>query len=210
MGSYIFPFSTCEIPKESGIAQPYSVFFNLLNCIMIFSFMTRSKSKNSFILILSLFLFEVYHTFSHSIHIPGNVQINVTHFLAYVINFSLLYFFKEYSSNLPHNNFLVFYVLLIFFDIYAFNNLNIVFYLFTQALLFLSVLIYNYNFLPDELKKYIPFIFIIIASIILLFINEIYNCEKLIKKYPKIPFHVGIEILGLILFYLICKNFYIL
>lgn len=210
MSSYIFPFNTCEAPKQNSVAQPYSAFFNLLNSLIVFYFMVNAHSKKSFLLILSLFLFETYHTFSHSVHIPGKIQINITHFLAYIINFSLLYFFKEYSNNLPNNNFLVFYVFLIFFDIYAFNNLNIVFYLFSQALLFLSVLIYYYDVLPDEFKNYIPFIFIIITSIILLFINEIYNCEKLIKKYPKIPFHVGIEILGLILFYLICKNFYIL
>lgn len=210
MTSYIFPFNTCELPNLNGIAQPYSAFFNLINSIMIFSFMVRSKSKYSFILILSLFLFEIYHTFSHSIHISGKTQINITHFLSYVINLSLMYFFYGKLNTIPNNIFLFYYLLVILFDIYAFNNLNIVFYLFSQAVLFLSVLIYYYNFLPFKFKQYFQFICMIICIILLLFINEMYNCEKLIEKYPSIPFHAGIEILGLILFYLICTNFYIL
>lgn len=208
--NYTFPLNTCEVPNRNGIAQPYSAFFNLLNCIMIFNYMIKSKSNHSFILMLSLFLFETYHTFSHSIHISGKIQITVTHFLSYLINFSLMYFFYGKVGTIPNNMFVLYYVLVILFDIYAFSNLNIVFYLFSQALLFLSVLIYYYDFLPFTLIEKLKYIFIIICFIILLFLNEIYNCEKLIEKYPKIPFHVTIEILGLILFYLICNNFYML
>jgi hypothetical protein len=31
MNKYVFPFNSCEIPNENGIAQPYSVLINLEN-----------------------------------------------------------------------------------------------------------------------------------------------------------------------------------
>jgi len=39
-------------------------------------------------------------------------------------------------------------------------------------------------------------------------VNEKYNCEKMLKIYPHFPYHIFIEILGIILFYVISSNFY--
>lgn len=49
---------------------------------------------------------------------------------------------------------------------------------------------------------------IYISMIILLIINEKNNCKKLMKKYNKFPFHILIEIVGIILFSTISYNFY--
>ena len=38
MSEYTFPFDTCEKPNKNGIAQPYSAFFNIINCVIIFYF----------------------------------------------------------------------------------------------------------------------------------------------------------------------------
>lgn len=69
MNEYTFPFNTCEIPNKKGVAQPYSALFNLINCIIIFYFLLKTKNNYTFILLFSILCFELFHTFSHSIHI---------------------------------------------------------------------------------------------------------------------------------------------
>lgn len=86
--------------------------------------------------------------------------------------------------------------------------MNIVFYIFSQALLFLSVLFYYYPYLPNSIHNSIYYIVFLIFLIIILFLNEKYNCKLMLTKYPNFPFHILIEILGIILFYIIGKNFY--
>jgi hypothetical protein len=205
---YTFPFSTCEKPNKNGIAQPYSTFLNFINCLIIFYFLLQTKQNYTFILLFSILCFELFHVFSHSIHITGSIQINITHLLSYCINFAFLFFFYNYVNQLPSILFLFFYIFLIFFDLYTFCNMNVVYYIFSQALLFLSVLFYYYPFLPKTLKNNINIIFFLVIFIIILFLNEKFNCEKMLKIYPHFPYHILIEIIGIVLFYIICSNFY--
>ena len=208
MSEYIFPFNTCEKPQKKGIAQPYSALFNLINCVIIFYFLLKTKHTYTFILLFSILCFELFHVFSHSIHIPGSIQINITHMLSYCINFSFLFFFYNYVKKIPSMWFIIFYTFLIFFDIYVFCNMNVVYYIFSQALLFLSMLLYYYSSLTKNIKDKINIIFFLVTLIIILFLNEKYNCEKIIKIYPHFPYHILIEIIGIVLFYIICSNFY--
>jgi hypothetical protein len=108
--SYTFPFNTCEKPNKIGIAQPYSVFFNLLSCFIIIYFLTKTKSKYSFLLLIAILLFELFHTFSHTIHINNYSQIIITHLLAYFVNFCYFIVLYNYSKVFPNNMFL-FYLL---------------------------------------------------------------------------------------------------
>jgi hypothetical protein len=208
MNEYTFPFSTCEKPNKYGISQPYSSLLNLINCLIIFYFLIKTKQNYTFILIFCILCFELFHVFSHSIHISGSIQINITHMLSYCINFAVLFFFYNYVKKIPSSGFIIFYVFLIFFDIYIFCNMNVVYYIFSQALLFLSVLFYYYPLLTKNIKKIINIIFFLVLLIIILFINEKYNCEKMMSIYPHFPYHILIEIIGLVLFYIICSNFY--
>ena len=86
--------------------------------------------------------------------------------------------------------------------------MNVVYYIFSQALLFLSVLLYYYPLLPKSIKSKIHIIFVLITVIIILFLNEKYNCEKMMRIYPDFPYHIFIEIVGIVLFYIICSTFY--
>lgn len=208
MNEYTFPFNTCEKSNKKGIAQPYSSLINLLNCIIIYYFLLKTKNNYTFILLFSILCFELFHVFSHSIHIQGSVQINITHMLSYCINFAFLFFFYNYVKKFPSIWFIIFYVFLIFLDIYTFCNMNVVYYIFTQALLFLSVLFYYYPLLPKNIQNTIHIIFFLVTIIIILFLNEKYNCEKMMSIQPHFPYHIFIEIIGLVLFYIICSNFY--
>jgi hypothetical protein len=208
MSEYTFPFNTCEKPRKNGIAQPYSALFNLINCVIILYFLLKTKQTYTFILLFFILCFELFHVFSHSIHITGPIQINITHILSYCINFAFLLFFYNYTKKLPSIWFIIFYIFLIFLDIYIFCNMNVVYYIFTQALLFLSVLFYYYPLLPQSIKDKIIIIFFLVILIILLFLNEKYNCEKMMYIYPDFPYHILIETIGIFLFYIICSNFY--
>ncbi len=208
MSEYTFPFNTCEKPNKFGIAQPYSTLFNLINSIIIFYFLLKTKKNYTFILLFSILCFELFHVFSHSIHISGSIQINITHLLSYCINFAFLFFFYNYMKKIPSIWFIIFYVFLICFDIYVFSNMNVVFYIFSQALLFLSVLFYYYPLLNKNIKYKINLMFLLIIFIIILFLNEKYNCEKMMSVYPYFPYHIFIEIIGIFLFYIICSSFY--
>jgi hypothetical protein len=205
---YTFPFSTCEKPNKNGISQPYSVFFNLVSCIIIIYFLLQTKNTFSFLLLLSILLFELFHTLSHSIHLVGNIQIIITHLLAYLVNISYFVALYNYTHIFPNILFICLLFIIIIFDIYAFNNLSFIFYLTSQFLIFISLFLYYYEYFPKSMKNKIPFIFFLTISILLLFLNESYNCKKMLKIFPFFPFHIFIEIIAVFIVYNICSIFY--
>jgi len=208
MSKYTFPFNTCEKPNKNGIAQPYSSLVNLINCFVIFYFLLKTTKMYTFLLLFFILCFEAFHVFSHSIHISGSIQTNITHLLSYCINFAFLFFFYNYIKKIPSSWFILFYVFLIFCDIYSFFNMNLVYHIFSQALLFLSMLFYYYPLLNKNIKDKINIIFFLVILIIILFFNEKYNCEKMMSIYPDFPYHILIEIIGIFFFYIICSTFY--
>ena len=208
MNEYTFPFSTCEKSNKNGIAQPYSALFNLINCIIIFFFLLKTKKNHTFILLFSILCFELFHLFSHIIHIEGSIQINITHSLTYFMNLAFFYVFYRYTNKLPNYEFVFYLIALICIDIYSFFNLTIVYYLLSQSAIFISLLVYYFPLLPNFIQNSVYQIIFFVGVIILLFLNEKYNCEKMLKIYPHFPYHIFIEIIGIVLFYIISSNFY--
>uniref|UniRef100_A0A6C0EBS7 Uncharacterized protein n=1 Tax=viral metagenome TaxID=1070528 RepID=A0A6C0EBS7_9ZZZZ len=208
MSEYTFPFNTCEKPNKNGIAQPYSALVNLINCIIISYFLLNTKSTHTFILLLSILCFELFHVFSHTIHINGSIQINITHMLSYAMNLAFFYAFYCYTNIFPSNEFIFYLVVLVGLDVYSMLNLTIIYYLLSQSIIFISLLLYYYPLLPKFIQLSIYKIIFFIGVIILLFQNEKYNCEKMLKIYPNFPYHTFIEFVGIILFYIISSNFY--
>jgi hypothetical protein len=200
---YLFPFDTCEKPNKVGIAQPYSSLFNLINCIIILFFLYKTKKKYTFYFLFSIFLFQLVHLFSHMIHIQSTIQLNTIHIISYIVNITLFYVLYSYSGIIPSIFFFVYLVALILFDMYSFFNLPMIYYVSSQTLLFSSFLSYYHRYLPDIRN--------IIATAILfliLIINEKYNCETMLSMYPNFPFHIFVEITGIVFFYLVCSTFY--
>jgi len=208
MNEYTFPFNTCEKPNKEGIAQPYSALFNIINCLIIFYFLLKTTHIYTFLLLFSILCFEAFHVFSHMIHIEGTIQTNITHILTYFVNLAFFYLFYSHTNVLPSYAFCCFLFILVCFDIYSLFNLSIVFYILSQAIIMISLLMYYLPLLPKYIQKNIFQIVILIVFIILLFLNEKYNCEKMLDFYPQFPWHILVEILGILLFYIICSNFY--
>jgi len=208
MNDYTFPFNTCEKLNKNGIAQPYSSLFNLINCVIIFYFLLKTKTNYIFILFFSILCFELFHLFSHIVHIQNSMQTNVIHIMTYLINLSFFYVFYCYTKKLPRYEFIIFLLLLVCFDIYSLFYLSVVYYILSQSIIMISLLIYYFSSLPKFIQTSIYQIIFFIIIIILLFLNEKYNCKKMMTIYPDFPYHILIELCGIILFYIICSNFY--
>ena len=230
----LFPFCTCETPLKDGIvAQPYSTATNGINCLVILYFLLHTHTTYAYILLFSILCFEVFHTFSHTIHVAGTIQTNVIHTLSYGMNLSFLYACAQYTHMWPSGGFGMILLLLVGFDLYSITNLSPVFYLISQALIFISVLSYYYSLLPAYIQHSMYPILGVVAIIVLLFLNESLHiqmnsyvvhlnmrgypplcfgyhihCAQMQSAFPGVPFHVLIELAGIVLFYLICSRFY--
>ena len=72
----------------------------------------------------------------------------------------------------------------------------------------ISILVYYFPLLPKFIRTKGYQIIFFVSIILLLILNEKYNCKKMMSIYPDFPYHILIEIIGIILFYIICSNFY--
>ncbi len=209
MKSFLFPFSTCEkINKGSFVQQPYSAVINSISAIIVFFFLLYTKLSPLFFLFLSIFVFQIYHMFSHIIHINGNIQTNTIHIISYLVNFSLFYVLYEKSNQELNQYFFFLYIFLIFIDLYAFFHLSTIYFIPTQVILLLSLLIYYFKHLPNLLKQNMSILLINIFIIYGLVLNEKYNCENMLEMFPNFPFHIFIEIFGLLFFSFLSYSFY--
>jgi hypothetical protein len=210
--SFVFPYKTLENVRENSIVkQPYSAFINLLTCIMIIYFLMKTKTFHGFLLIGSILLFELFHTFSHTVHLKNiyYLQTKILHSLALVVNASLIYTLYKYSKKDLPMNLVLFIILLLVFDNYAFKNLHISYYINTQIIIFFSIIYYYYPYIKkfftsDKIKLYtIGFIVGYLA-----FMNETVNGEYIMNHYSNIPFHIIVEISVFILFYAFVSSLY--
>lgn len=208
MGKYTFPFDTCETPNKKGIAQPYSVLCNVISCVIIIYFLLKTKHTYTFILLFSFLCFELFHIFSHTIHIQGLIQTYIAHSIVYFMNLAFFYVFYCFTKKIPSYAFVFCLIPLICFDIYSVLYLDLPYYILSQSIIFVSVLVYYFPLLPKFIQTSVYQIIFSVGIIILLAFNEKYNCEKILAIYPDFPYHIFIEIMGIVLFYIICSNFY--
>ena len=204
---YTFPFSTCEKPRE-GISQPFSALFNVLTCSVLLFFLVQTKTFHAFMFLSFLLLFELFHTLSHTIHIPGSFLMTCTHVSGFFVNVSLLYLFYKHTGRLPPYYYFMAILGLLLADIYAFFFLSFIYFSLTQILVFLLVLHFYYPFLSKLMQTNLFWILVSTICIYLAFLNESVNCKTMLKEYPDVPFHLIIEIIGIVPVYLISKTVY--
>ena len=94
---YTFPFDTCEIPNEKGIAQPYSMIVTFTSCIIILYYLLNTKKFYNFFLIFMILCFQLVHSFSHFVHIKGTIQLKIIHTIVYFIElaFFLVFYYEH-------------------------------------------------------------------------------------------------------------------
>jgi len=179
--------------SATGLAQPVSASINVASCAVVFYYWIKNKSP----LLVAVLFFQAFHAFSHSVHIPGAMHSNVAHALAYLVNAALFYEGYRRTGLYPSS----FVLGLVVSDLHAFFTLPLFYYVVTQAALFLALA----AFYAPRLSIRVAPLGLTAAVILLLMLNEKYNCERLLAAYPSVPFHALIEIAGLVFFFLVCK-----
>jgi hypothetical protein len=196
---FLFPFTTCENVNRNGIAQPYSAIINIITffTLVLLTFVAKTLPVK---LMLSVYAaFEAWHAFSHMKHIPGVLQTNVVHVLGYMMAFATLNAILYLSNSRPSIALMGIISFAVIVDIYVFYFVKGVYTVFTGLLIFAAVVLGSYSKIPHVLKIYIPYLIIGLIALFGLFINETYNCEKMLR-YRLYPYHAAIEILGFVLF----------
>jgi len=205
---FTFPFSTCEKPRDEGVAQPYSFFINVLSVLIILYFLCFTRKLYNFLLLFSLFAFEAVHTYSHFIHLPNSLQVNIIHPISYFLNIFYFLVLYKHTHIFPKPWFLLFLLILFILDLCFFLFLPFIYSFTSFFAIFFSILFYYYRYLSKMDKSYITQIGIIGAVIMLLFYNEKFNCERMLSLNQEFPFHIFIELFGLAAFFLVSRFFY--
>jgi hypothetical protein len=195
-----FPFNTCEV-RGDIVDQPYSASINIVSCFILLYLLSQAQNIEIQFFILSLFIFQAYHAYSHmfwSNNENSLVHVYSIHSISYLIIIALVIaisFITKQPPNIP----IIFSVILL--DIYIlYNYIGTVYNAISGINIWVVVLITGlWNFrLPDVVKRLLPILLMLFAVIIALFFNEKYNCDAMMSAY-QFPYHIAIEIMGLII-----------
>ena len=195
-----FPFNTCEI-RGNIVDQPYSASINILSCIILLYLLLQAKHIEIRFFILSLLIFQAYHAYSHmfwSDNEESLIHVYIIHSITYIIIFALITAISFISGELPNIPIIFTVILLDMFILY--NYIGTVYNAISGINIWVVVLItglWNVK-LPAIVKQLLPILLILFGVVILLFFNEKYNCQTMMEAYP-FPYHIAIEIVGLII-----------
>ncbi len=202
--NYTFPFSTCE-RYRTIIAQPFSSLVNIIIVIFLIYCLFQAKSIQLKYVFMSFILFELWHTLSHMMFIPGTIQQSAVHLLAYNIAFGTLFALLHFSKSSLNLYQIIILIVVVILDITIFvmySSSDGIYIILSGTLLFMVVLSCLY-------KKYSTFVLYYIIGLLglaLLFVNEAINCKWMLIQWPNFPFHIFIEIYGLGLFYVLSNK----
>ena len=211
MNNYTFPFNSCEVPQKNGIAQPYSTTINFILCSVIIFYLLNSNNLYSRMFLTTILIFNIIHTFSHTIHLNflKNGQFFLTHFSAIGSTLFLLLLLNHITKKTPLQWQIYILLFLYLFDIYLVTQgVSHVYNIITFLILLFLIMIFYYKHLSHNIKQNIIYI-ILFSSIVLFFqIFEIINCQYILKNFNYFPFHIITEISAFIPIYLLCSSFY--
>lgn len=204
-----FPFDTCEIPQQNCIQQPYSVIINLGIASIILYYISKTKTWTQFGVLFSLLLFELSHTFSHMFHIPGRIQFYMTHGLSIVILFSIFVTFYYQTNRFPPDTVMGVIAILIAVDAWInYQKMAFLFNILTVISIFFLILGFYYFYLPADKKKILFHLSLVSLLFLVIEFNETYHCQSMLAWFPGFPFHILVELSGVLPVYFICRLFY--
>jgi hypothetical protein len=195
-----FPFNTCEV-RGKFVDQPYSASINILSCILLLYLLLLAKHIEIQFFILSLFIFQAYHAYSHMFWDDNEyslIHVYIIHTITYIIIFALISAISFISGKPPNFPIILAVIML---DIYIlYNYIGTVYNAVSGINIWVIVLItglWNVK-LPAIVKQLLPILLMLFIVIIVLFFNEKYNCNSMMEYYV-FPYHIAIEIMGLII-----------
>lgn len=206
-----FPFNTCEVRGEI-VDQPYSASINIMSCIILLYLLSLAKHIEIKFFILSLFIFQAYHAYSHMFWKNDEYSLEhvyIIHSISYLIVIALITALSFITGKFP-NIPIIFTAILL--DIYIlYNYIGTVYNAVSGINILVIVLItglWNVK-LPINVKRLLPVLLILFLVLIVLFFNEKYNCDAMMNTYA-FPYHIAIEICGLIITSLLAYIFILL
>lgn len=195
-----FPFNTCEV-RGKIVDQPYSASINILSCFILIYLLSQAKHIEIKFFILSLFIFQAYHTYSHMYWNNDENSLEhvyIIHAISYLIVIALITAITFITGKLPNIPIIFVAILIDIFILY--NYIGTVYNAISGINIWVIVLItglWNVK-LPINVKRLLPILLILLVIIIVLFFNEKYNCDAMMNAYP-FPYHTAIETMGLII-----------
>ena len=195
-----FPFNTCEVRGEL-VDQPYSASINILSCIILLYLLSLAKHIEIQFFIVSLFIFQAYHAYSHLFWNSDEHSLEHTYIIhasSYLIIIALITAISFISGEAPNIPVIFAAILLDFYLLL--NYIGTVYNAISGINIWVIVLItglWNVK-LPTVVKQLLPILLLLFAVIIGLFFNEKYNCEAMMNAYS-FPYHIAIEICGLVI-----------
>ena len=209
--NFTFPFNTCEIPNKDGIAQPHSTIINTILCIIIFLFLLNSNNLYSRLFLFFFLLFNIFHTFSHAIHISSikNIQFLLTHYSAIISSFFLFCLLSNITKYTLKPYQMIGLLFLLFFDeVLIFYDVSHIYNIIFFLIILFSILIFFYKYLSKKIQQNIKYIIGFGFLALVIDIIEILFCQSLLQKYGNIPFHSILELSAYIPTILLCYSFY--
>jgi hypothetical protein len=143
-----------------------------------------------------LIIFELWHCFSHARHVPGKMQAIVIHAVAYLFQAGLLWVFYDISERFPSLPMIGVMVVVTSWDLYAFVKLPFIHYFFASLLLLMLILVSYVDLIPS---RSLSILAVLLAALILVVFNETRHCQRMLQ-HKVFPYHIMIEILGVIIF----------
>jgi hypothetical protein len=195
-----FPFNTCEVRGEI-VDQPYSASIDILSCFILLYLLSQAKHIEIQFFILSLFIFQAYHSYSHLFWSKNEntlEHVYIIHAISYLIIVALIIAISFISGEIPNIPIILTAILI---DLYIFMKYIGTIYNATSGInIWVIVLItglWNVK-MPLVVSRLLPILIMLFAVVIALIFNERYNCEAMMKAYV-FPYHIAIEIIGLII-----------
>jgi hypothetical protein len=175
MQSYTFPFSSCEKVSDGAIAQPVSTTINVIVCLSLLAILIYKKpSVHSSVLILTLFVFELWHAYSHARHIPGMTHTYIIHGLTYAIAAASAALIYSTHGSVHLQLACVAIVIDVIVGYLNIRKWSVV----TGVMVLAAVLVENYRLLPRQTQHMFPVFVLLALSGTLAFLYEAANCSE--------------------------------
>uniref|UniRef100_A0A6C0HI29 Haemolysin-III related n=1 Tax=viral metagenome TaxID=1070528 RepID=A0A6C0HI29_9ZZZZ len=211
MNKYTFPFNSCEVPQNNGVAQPYSTTINFILCCIIIYYLLKSNNLYSRLFLVSILIFNIFHTFSHTTHVKNfkHSQFFLTHFSAIGSTLFFLLLLNHVTKKKLMNWQIYTLLFLYLFDIYIITQkVSHIYNIITFLILLFLIMLFNYSYLSGNIKQSIIYIIFFSAVVLFFQIFEIINCQYILKNFNYFPFHIITEFSACIPIYLLCNSFY--
>jgi hypothetical protein len=100
-------------------------------------------------------------------------------------------------------------VILVALDAWViYQKMAFLFNILTFITIFFLVLGFYYFYLPADKKKTIFHLVLASLFFLVIEINETFHCQQMLAWFPGFPFHILVELSGILPVYFVCRLFY--